>query len=109
MTSDLGFVEYVCEQIGGAGTITYKKMFGEFGVYCNAKIIGLICDNQFFLKKTEHGGALLPEGMEAPPYPGAKPYFVIESLDDKEALSILVEATYDELPAPRPKKGKGRP
>jgi TfoX/Sxy family transcriptional regulator of competence genes len=104
MASDLEFVEYVCEQIGEAGTITYKKMFGEFGIYCNAKIIGLICDDQFFLKITERGRALLPEAPEAPPYPGARPYFVIEELEDKKALSILVKATFDELPVPKPKK-----
>ena len=41
MASNLDFVEYVCEQIGGAGQITYKKMFGEYGIYCNEKIIGV--------------------------------------------------------------------
>ncbi|APC79487.1 hypothetical protein NPD2_3326 [Clostridium botulinum] len=48
MASNIEFVEYVCDQISGAGDITYKKMFGDYGVYCNEKIIGLICDNQFF-------------------------------------------------------------
>ncbi|SFD31809.1 TfoX/Sxy family protein [Clostridium uliginosum] len=41
MASNLEFVEYVCEQISDSGTITYRKMFGDYGVYCNAKIIGL--------------------------------------------------------------------
>ncbi|WP_026886356.1 TfoX/Sxy family protein [Clostridium beijerinckii] len=48
MASNIEFVEYVCEQISGAGSITYRKMFGDYGIYCNKKIIGLICDNQFF-------------------------------------------------------------
>jgi TfoX/Sxy family transcriptional regulator of competence genes len=108
MASELEFVEYVCEQIGGAGSITYKKMFGEYGVYCDAKIIGLICDNQFFLKKTETGRTLLPGALEAPPYPGARPYFVIEALEDREVLSVLVKSTYDELPPPVPKRKKPR-
>ena len=55
MASTVEFVEYVCDQISGAGSITYKKMFGEYGIYCNEKIIGLICDNQFFVKKTKIG------------------------------------------------------
>jgi TfoX/Sxy family transcriptional regulator of competence genes len=106
MASDLGFVEYVCAQISGAGDITYIKMFGEYGVYCDAKIIGLICSNQFFLKKTERGKVLLHDIIEAPPYSGAKPYFVIETLEDKEALTLVVKATCGELPIPKPKQKK---
>lgn len=106
MASKLEFVEYVCEQISGAGTITYRKMFGEYGVYCNGKIIGLICDNQFFLKITKTGKNLLHEVIEAPAYKGAKPSFLIESLDDRDYLSELVSATYEELPVPKPKKKK---
>ncbi len=104
IASDLEFVKYVCEQIGSAGDITYIKMFGEYGIYCDAKIIGLVCDNQFFLKITERGGALLPGIEQAPAYPGSKPYFVIDDLEDKEGLSAAVRATYDELPMPKPKK-----
>lgn len=55
LASNLEFVEYVCAQISAAGDITYMKMFGEYGVYCDGKVIGVICDNQFFVKKTEAG------------------------------------------------------
>jgi TfoX/Sxy family transcriptional regulator of competence genes len=106
MASNIEFVEYVCEQISGAGNITYRKMFGDYGVYCNQKIIGLICDNQFFLKVTEGGRKLLNEIIEAPAYKGAKPSFLIESLDDREYLSEIVSVTYKELPMPKPKKKK---
>ncbi|MDD4923496.1 MAG: TfoX/Sxy family protein [Dehalococcoidales bacterium] len=57
MASDIGFVEYVCSQISGAGDITYKKMFGEYGIYVNGKIAGLICNDQFFFK--DYGGRTL--------------------------------------------------
>lgn len=104
MASSLEFVQYVCEQISGAGEITYKKIFGEYGVYCNAKIIGLICDNQLFVKKTAAGASILPECEEASPYDGAKPHFLIESIEDRELISDFILATYEELPAPKPKK-----
>ena len=68
MASSEEFVTYVCDQIGEAGSITYRKMFGDYGIYCNGKIIGLVCDNQFFLKKTEAARKLLKEIVEAPPY-----------------------------------------
>lgn len=104
MASNIEFVEYVCEQISSAGRITYRKMFGDYGIYCNQKIIGLICDNQFFLKITKGGRDLLREVTEAPAYEGAKPSFLIESLDDRDYLTEVVSATYEELPMQKVKK-----
>lgn len=106
MASTIDFVEYVCEQIDGAGNITYKKMFGEYGVYCDGKIIGLICDNQFFIKKTKIGEDLLVTGEEASPYTNAKPHFIIDCLADKEFLSNFIKKTCEELPIPKSKKKK---
>ena len=82
MASSLDFVEYICEQLSGAGEITYKKMFGEYGIYCNEKIVGVICDNQFFVKKTEAGAAVYPNCEEAAPYTNAKAHFVIDNVVD---------------------------
>lgn len=107
MASDLQFVEYVRDQIGGAGPISFRKMFGDYAVYCNGKVVALVCDNQFFLKPTQAGRSRLGKATEAPPYPGAKPYFLIrEALDDREEISALVRATEQEIPPPRPKASK---
>jgi len=108
MASSLDFVEYVCTQIGGAGQITYKKMFGEYGVYCNGKIIGVICDNQFFVKKTAAGAEIYSDCEEAAPYTGAKSHFLIDSVDDPNLMARFISATYDELPEPKTKKKKRR-
>lgn len=104
MASTLDFVEYVCDQISGAGEITYKKMFGEFGIYCNAKIIGLVCDDQFFVKKTKAGASICPDCQEASPYAGAKPHFAVDQIDDRELMKRFISATYQELPQPKPRK-----
>ncbi len=106
MASNIDFVEYVCEQISGAGEITYRKMFGDYGVYCNSKIIGLICDDQFFVKKTKAGAEIIPGCEEASPYTNAKPHFLIEDVDNKELMAEFISATYNELPMPKPKKPK---
>ena len=50
MASDKSFVEFIIDQIENVGTITYKKMFGEYGIYSNGKIFALICDNKLFIK-----------------------------------------------------------
>jgi TfoX/Sxy family transcriptional regulator of competence genes len=49
MASDQSFVDYVCDQINAEGSITFKKMFGEYAIYCDSKIVALICDNQLFI------------------------------------------------------------
>ena len=108
MASTVEFVDYVCEQISDAGNIRYKKMFGEYGIYCNEKFIGLICDNQLFIKKTKIGETLLINFEEGSPYPKAKPHFVIERLEDKDFLSNFIRKTYEELPTPKPKKKKNK-
>jgi len=111
MASDIGFVEYVCGQIAAAGRITHRRMFGEFAVYCDGKVVALVCDNQFFLKPTPAGRALLDRVKEAPPYPAAKNYFLIDTqLDDTELAAQLVRVTAQAMPEPkaRPTAGAGK-
>ncbi len=103
MASDQSFVDYVCEQIAAAGRISNRKMFGEYAVYCDAKVVALVCDNQFFLKPTTAGRALLDHVQEGFPYPGARPWIVADEwLDDDAFVAKLVRVTAAELPLPRP-------
>ena len=74
MASKIEFVEFVVDQMKEAGTITYRKMFGEYGVYCDGKIFALICDDQLFVKITKAGRKRYPHLPEAPPYEGGKNY-----------------------------------
>lgn len=104
MASNLEYVQYVCDQISGAGNIAYRKMFGEYSIYCDGKVIGVICDNQFFVKKTVSGAALIPGCEEAAPYTGAKLHLLIENVDNRELMAKFITATFQELPMPKPKK-----
>ena len=108
MASDLAYVQHVCDQLQGVGEVSYKKMFGEYGLYLDGKMVAMVCDNQLFLKPTEAGCHLLGTPSEGVPYPGAKPHFVLdEHLDDRELLSAVFRATEAALPVPKPKKRKG--
>ena len=78
MASDKAFVDFVLDQIENAG---------EYGVFSNGKIFALICDNKLFIKPTESGRAFIQNIVEAPPYKGAKPNFLIE---DRDWLSELL-------------------
>jgi DNA transformation protein len=110
MATDQEFADYVLEQLRDVRGVRHQKMFGEYAVYANERVVALICDNQLFLKPTDAGRALLTQRgtlKEAPPYKGAKPHFLISAeLDDSTLLARLVQATVAELPKPKPKKPK---
>ena len=108
MSSQQQTVDYILEQSADAGTMTAKKMFGEYGLYCDGKVMAFVCDDQLFIKPTEAGRSYLGAVTEAPAYPGSKMYFLIDGdrWDDADWLAGLVKATADDLPAPKPKKAK---
>ena len=107
MASDQDFVDFIVDQLENAGDITSKKMFGEYGIWCDGKITALVCDNKLFIKPTEAGRAFIGEVVEAPPYPGAKNSFLIEDgIEDRDWICELVRITAKELPEPKPKKKK---
>lgn len=105
MATSKDFVDFILEQIKYTGEITAKKMFGEYTLYADGKIFALACDDKLFVRPTHAGRTFIGNVVEAPPYPGAKPSFLIdERLEDREWLSQLVRLTVEELPEPKPKK-----
>ncbi|MEO7108087.1 MAG: TfoX/Sxy family protein [Rhodoferax sp.] len=108
MASKQSTVDFIVEQISSTGIVSAKKMFGEYGIYCGEKMVALVCDDQLFVKPTLGGKAFLGECSEGPPYPGAKPCFIIsgEKWDDHEWLSQLMNITSAQLPIPKKKAPK---
>lgn len=107
MATEQRFVDFIIDQIGFSEQVTNKKMFGEYGLYFENKLFGLVCDNKLFIKPTQSGREYINEVVEASPYPGAKSSFLIEEkLDDREWLRKLVKITVNELPEPKLKKNK---
>lgn len=108
MATQQSTVDFILEQVAGAGDVSARKMFGEYALYRQDKVVALICDDQLFVKPTRSGKAYLGETVEAPPYPGAKDAFLIaaDKWDDADWLVELIRLTVAELPAPKPKKPK---
>lgn len=106
MASSVDFVEYIADQCAGAGEIVAKKMFGDYGIYCDGKIFGLICDDRFYLKPTDEVRGLLRNVEMRPPYEGAKDYFYIADVDDRDYLASIVRETCRVLPELKVKKKK---
>jgi len=106
MSTSAEFVQYVLDQFSELPSVRTRKMFGEYGFFYGGIYFAAACDNQFFVKITEGGKRLLPDCETAPPYPGAKPMFLIPRLEDRELLTELARVTCRELPPPRSKKGR---
>lgn len=106
MASAQSTVDYIVDQLGGTSVVTAKKMFGEYGLYFDNKMVALVCDGHLFIKPSTGGRQFIGTPTEAPPYPGAKPCFLIsgERWDDSAWLSQLVRITAAELPVPKKKK-----
>lgn len=105
MANDQAFIDYIIDQVDR--DLTYRHMFGGTTLYMNGKVVGLICENQLFVKPTAAGRSYIGDVVEAPAYEGAKNSFLIEDqVDDGEWLVGLFTVTENALPAPRPKKKK---
>jgi len=108
MSSTQSTVKFIVGQMSNAGAVVYKKMFGEYGIYCEGKMVALVCGDKLFVKPTIRGRAYIGDVVEESPYHGAKPSFLIsvEKLEDREWLSELIRITTEELPAPVKTKGR---
>lgn len=93
MASHPDFVAYVVEQLRETGAVRSRKMFGEYGLFCDGIFFAVICDDQLFVKLTPQGEATFPDLPKAPPYAGAKDYLLIEDVDDQDLLTTLVRVT----------------
>lgn len=103
MASNPDFVNFVADQLREAGTIRSRKMFGEYGLYCDGVFFAVICDDQFFVKTTPEGQAAFPNLPKAPPYEGARDSFLVEDVEDREQMTALARITCEALKA-RPQK-----
>ena len=108
MATTRNTIDFLLDQLSGVGEASAKKMFGEYCLYLAGKPVGLVCDDQLYLKPTQAGMNLIAKVVEDSPYPGAKPHLLItaDQWEDREWLCALVRATAHELPLPKPRKPK---
>ena len=105
MASKQEFVEFVAEQLSGAGSISWRKMFGEYGLYCNGNFFAMIIENQLFVKNTEDVRALYPQLQAVHRY-GAGNHLLIEDVEDRETLTGIAAATCEALNRSKSRKIK---
>ncbi len=110
MATSQSTMDYLLDQLDqGGGACSARKMFGEYCLYYHGRPVGLVCNEQLYLKNTEPGRALMPHPAEGAPFPGARPHLLLcaDDWDDHHWLHQIVRATLDALPPPKPKSEPG--
>ncbi|MGZ5401904.1 MAG: TfoX/Sxy family protein [Aeromicrobium sp.] len=97
-------VTFLLEQLAPLD-VRAQVMFGEYGLYCDEKVVGFICDELLFVKPSKGDADFGAQTIPAPPYPGAKDYWLVSGgqVGDVEWLQSFIRATADALPKPKPK------
>ena len=104
MASRKEYLEFILEQLSDLEDITYKAMMGEFILYYRGKIVGGIYDDRLLVKPVKAAVSHMPTATYELPYEGSKEMLLIENVDNREFLTGLFNAMYNELPAPKKKK-----
>ena len=104
MASSKEYLEYIMEQLSDLDEISYRAMMGEYIIYYRGKIVGGIYDDRFLVKPVKAAMAMMPDANMELPYEGAKEMLLVDDVENKEFLCELLQAMYEELPAPRKKR-----
>ncbi|MDO5126141.1 MAG: TfoX/Sxy family protein [Eubacteriales bacterium] len=104
MASSKEYLEFILEQLSNLNDITYKAMMGEYIIYYKGKIVGGIYDDRFLVKPVKAAIELMPNAEYELPYEGAKEMLLVDEVENRTFLAELMNAMYDELPAPKTKK-----
>ena len=104
MPSSKSYAEFILEQLSGLRDITFRQMMGEYIIYYCGKVIGGIYDDRFLVKPVPSACQRMPEAPSQLPYEGAKPMLLVDNVDNRDFLTELVSAMYDELPEVKKKK-----
>ena len=104
MASSRGYLDFILEQLFELEEITYRAMMGEYILYYRGKIVGGIYDDRLLVKPVKSAISLMPDATYELPYEGAKEMLLVDDVDNKDFLTQLFNAMYDEHPNPKNKK-----
>ena len=106
MASSKEFLQFILEQLSELEEITYRAMMGEFIIYYRGKIVGGIYDDRLLVKPVKSAISYMSTVSYELPYEGAKEMLFVDEVDNKEFLTGLFNAMYEELPIPKQKRKK---
>lgn len=110
MATSKDTIEFLLEKLRDPKRFTARAMFGEYALYCDGKVVALVCDDQLFVKILPASQSLEELCEKDAPYPGARPHYVVEEdqLSKLPELPAILSAIAEALPKPKKKKKKGK-
>ena len=106
MASSREYLDFILEQLFELEEITYRAMMGEYILYYRGKIVGGIYDDRLLVKPVKSAISLMPDATYELPYEGAKEMLLVDDVDNKDFLTQLFNAMYDDLPNPKKRNSK---
>ncbi len=107
MGTNAATIDHLLDVLADAGTLSARKMFGEYALYLDGTVVAFVCDDILFIKPTPGALALLPDVEKGPAYPGSKDYLIgSDLLDDPDLCIRALRAVVADAPPPKPKKPK---
>lgn len=108
MATSPSTIAHICDALAPMA-LTHRKMFGEYALYWQGKVVAFVCDDTLFIKPTPSALALLPSTPRGPAYSGSKDYIIAsEVLDSPDLCAAALRAVADDTPAPKPKSKSQR-
>ena len=95
MATTKEYRDFILEQLSNLEEINCKPMMGEYLLYYKKLLFGGIYDNRLLVKITKNN--MKYNMLEAIPYDGAKPMFLVDDVDNQDVLENIILDTYNGL------------
>ena len=109
MSTSKEYLSFILEQLSSLDEISHRIMMGEYLIYYRGKVAAYICDERFLVRPVPSAMKMLPYAeYDSISEDGRKKLLRVDDVDNRELLTDLFIAMYEELPEPKPKKRKSK-
>ena len=105
MSTSKEYLSYILEQLSSLDGISHRMMMGEYLIYYHGKVAAYLCDGRLLVKPVPSAIKMLPGAEYDAIYDGGRKKLLrVDDVDNREFLTNLFIAMYDELPEPKTKR-----
>ena len=111
MATQRDTVDFVLGKLRDPARFYVRAMFGEYALYADGKVVGLVCDDRLYIKIVPASRPLESLCEQGQPYPGARLHYLVDEgqVSSLATLPAILGAIADSLPARRGKPPRKRP
>jgi len=100
--------EFILEKLRGPAQFSVRAMFGEYALYADGKVAGLVCDDLLYVKIQPASKELEALCEKGHPFPGARLHYIVEEgqLSTVENLSSILVSVANSVPGKKKKAAR---